>query len=306
MEKAAEADKDQAASALLLPGDARWTPLFDAFSGAYNGAPLDEISVKDYAAYEPTERNWRVREGYGALIAAFARPLDVRLNTPALKIEHGGARVVRVMTPGGAIEAKAVVVAVSSGVLAGEGIAFDPPLPDHLQAAVDLPLGHVEKAFLKLETPGLFPPDTRAYGRVDTADAGSYTLRPMGMPVVEAYFGGDIAAELGREPGALCRFAMEELAALFGAEVRAAFSPIAESGWRADPFVRGAYSHAKAGRTGARAVMATSAGERLFFAGEACSPHAFSTAHGAYETGLAAAQSVLRGLRPAAPDPAPN
>jgi monoamine oxidase len=33
--------------------------------------------------------------------------------------------------------------------------------------------------------------------------------------------------------------------------------------------------------------------ERLFFAGEACSKHDYSTAHGAYLTGVAAAEQVL-------------
>jgi monoamine oxidase len=33
--------------------------------------------------------------------------------------------------------------------------------------------------------------------------------------------------------------------------------------------------------------------ERLFFAGEACSPHDFSTAHGAYATGIEAAARIL-------------
>jgi len=33
--------------------------------------------------------------------------------------------------------------------------------------------------------------------------------------------------------------------------------------------------------------------DRLFFAGEACSLNFFSTAHGAYETGLAAANAAL-------------
>ncbi len=33
--------------------------------------------------------------------------------------------------------------------------------------------------------------------------------------------------------------------------------------------------------------------DRLFFAGEACSPQDFSTAHGAYLTGVAAAEAVI-------------
>jgi hypothetical protein len=33
--------------------------------------------------------------------------------------------------------------------------------------------------------------------------------------------------------------------------------------------------------------------DRLFFAGEACSQHDYSTAHGAYLTGVAAAEQVI-------------
>jgi monoamine oxidase len=63
--------------------------------------------------------------------------------------------------------------------------------------------------------------------------------------------------------------------------------------WHADPFARGSYSYAKPGSAGCRAVLAAPVGGRLFFAGEACSPHFFSTAHGAYESGAAAAEQVL-------------
>jgi monoamine oxidase len=58
----------------------------------------------------------------------------------------------------------------------------------------------------------------------------------------------------------------------------------------------GAYSHAKPGQAGARAVLAAPVEDRIFFAGEACSAHAFSTAHGAFETGVEAADRVIVGL----------
>jgi monoamine oxidase len=41
-------------------------------------------------------------------------------------------------------------------------------------------------------------------------------------------------------------------------------------------------------------VLATSVDDRLFFAGEACSTYDYSTAHGAYRTGVAAANSVAK------------
>jgi hypothetical protein len=47
------------------------------------------------------------------------------------------------------------------------------------------------------------------------------------------------------------------------------------------------------GHSDARARLAQPVGNALFFAGEAVSPHFFSTAHGAWETGLR-----VRGVRP--------
>ena len=69
--------------------------------------------------------------------------------------------------------------------------------------------------------------------------------------------------------------------------------PLAASAWRSDPFARGSYSYALPGHADDRARLAAPVDDRLFFAGEACSPDFFSTAHGAYETGTAAAEAAL-------------
>jgi monoamine oxidase len=66
------------------------------------------------------------------------------------------------------------------------------------------------------------------------------------------------------------------------------------SAWHQDPFARGSYSHALPGKAGARAVLVEPVGNRIFFAGEACSLESFSTAHGAFETGVAAGAAVLK------------
>jgi monoamine oxidase len=47
--------------------------------------------------------------------------------------------------------------------------------------------------------------------------------------------------------------------------------------------------------------LARSFDRRLFFAGEATHRHDFSTAHGAYESGLRAADEVVAALKPYAP-----
>ncbi len=297
LERAAETGPDRAASTLFTEADRPWRPLLDAFSGYYNGVPFERISVHDYAAYQPTEENWRVVKGYGALMSAYAAPLPVVLETPVSLIDHSGPRL-KVVTAKGTIEAKAVIVAVPTAVLAKDRLAFDPPLPGKRDAAAALPLGHVNKAFLRLDEPRAFAADTRVYGRIDTTDTGSYTLRPLGGDVAEAYFGGDLAGalEAGGAEG-LFDFAVTELTGVFGSDFARRLHPLAASSWTRDPYALGAYSHAKPGMAGMRAVLAEPVDGRLFFAGEACSPHAFSTAHGAFETGVAAAEAVLAAVR---------
>ena len=49
---------------------------------------------------------------------------------------------------------------------------------------------------------------------------------------------------------------------------------------------------------GDRAVLAAPIDGRLFFAGEATSPHFFSTAHGARDSGERAAREVLADMKP--------
>jgi len=81
-----------------------------------------------------------------------------------------------------------------------------------------------------------------------------------------------------------------------GNDIRKRLHSLAASAWSRDPFARGSYSYAEVGHADARAVLAASVDGRLFFAGEACSRHHFSTAHGAYRTGLDAADGVVWAL----------
>lgn len=291
----AAAEPDRPASDLLIPG-CRWNGLLDTFSGIYNGAPFSDISVHDYDAFEDTGVNWRIAEGYGTTVAAYGEGLPAALDAPVSRIDRSGRRL-RIETVRGTLEARRAIVAVPTASLAREQIRIHPAAPAKVEAALALPLGHVEKVFLHLAEPEAFPADSHMYGRTDTARTGSYHLRPRGLPVIEAYFGGDLAAELQAQgPDALDAFALEQLAATLGSAVRGKLKPLAASSWGADPWTGGGYSHARPGHAGARATLAEPLEDRLFFAGEACSPHAFSTAHGAYQTGVAAADGALASL----------
>jgi monoamine oxidase len=278
--------------------DHPWRGYLDMVSGALNGAELDRVSAADMLAYEEhaSANNWRLPGGYGTLVAGLAEKLPLALGTRVTAIDHHATRV-RVETDKGAISAAAAIVAVPTDILARGDIAFAPSVDDHLHAAARLPLGRVDKLFLALGEPDAVPPETHLTGNPHTAETGSYYLRPFGRPVIECFFGGIIARRLEEEgDAARAAFAIRELGALLGADFARYLRPMIGTWWHQEPTIGGAYSHALPGAADQRAVLARPAGERLAFAGEACSPHDYSTVHGAWQSGIAAAEFIEKGL----------
>lgn len=288
---------DGAASAYFEPG-CRWNALIDAVSSYYNGTEYDRVSVLDYGAYVDTGVNWRVQQGYGATIAALATNIDLRLDCAVTAIDHRSVPVL-LETRQGQIAARTVIVTIPTALLAREQIHFEPALPVKTEAAAGLPLGTAEKAFFHLKQPEELPVEGHLFGRIDRVATGSYHTRPLGRPYIEAYLGGRNAGELIREgAGALTAFALDELAALIGSSFRRRATPIMETEWARDSWALGSYSHALPGHAAARAALAAPVADRVFFAGEATHPTFFSTAHGAWESGLRAAREALAALPP--------
>jgi len=286
---------DAALDMLLEPGDP-FNPMIDAVSTYYSGAELAKVSVHDLAAYEDSGVNWRVREGYGAVVAGLAATAPVRYRCPVRAIDHSGRRLA-LETDLGVVRCRAVIVTLSTGVLARAPDLFRPALPGKTEAAEHLPLGLADKVYFRLDGAEAFEPDSRAFGKVDARATAAYHIRPLGRPIVETYFGGELAE--GLEPGgmdAAAAFATDELVGLLGAEFRKSLRPLCYHGWRTDPWAAGAYSYARPGFQACRAKLAEPVDERIFFAGEACSPASYSTAHGAYQTGVSAAENAARAL----------
>ena len=291
--RAAREPEDRPASTVLEPGG-RWNALFDATSTWANAVELECLSVKDNDRYENTEHNWRVRRGLGALFVALAQGLPIAFDTAVSQVDHRGGRIC-LATSRGAVSAARVIVAVPTAAIAGEHLVFDPTLPDKIAAAAGLPLGLANKLFLRLDArlPG-DEDELFLVGSTTRRETMSYQIRPLGRPRINCFFGGNFAAQLERDGiAAMATFAADELAGLFGNDIRRQISPLASSAWRSDPFARGSYSYALPGHADDRARLAEPVDDRLFFAGEACSPNFFSTAHGAYETGAAAAEAAL-------------
>jgi monoamine oxidase len=291
-EQAAKKSQDSAANLYLEPGS-RWNPMIDAISTYVNGCELDQVSISDMDAYEDTDINWRVRRGYGALVAAYGASCPLALNCAVTLIDHSGKRV-RIETSQGTLTADKVIVTVPTNLIADGAIRFHPALPEKIDAARGLPLGLADKVTLALDQPDALPKDGNLRGATMRTAMGTFHLRPFGQPCIEGFFGGRFAQELeDAGDGAIAAQSIEEIAALLGNDFRRKLKPLSESRWAHDPFARGSYSHALPGHAGKRAVLAAPVDGRLFFAGEATSPNFFSTAHGARDSGERAAEEVL-------------
>ena len=296
MERAAREPDDQAA-VTLLESDNRWNAMIDAVSTYVNGVELDHLSVKDFDNYHDTEFNYRIERGYGSLFGTLADGLPLALDCAVRSIDHRG-KTLSLDTTRGTMTARCVIVAAPTNILATEAIRFLPALPHKHNAAAHLPLGYDNKLFLSLDGAEEFEADSRIFGAHDRVATAGYHLRPFGRPMIEAYFGGRLARDLEHEGlPAFAHFATEQLCGVLGHDFRKRLKPIAVSGWASDPFSQGSYSHALPGHWDKRALLAAPVEQRLFFAGEACSAHQFSTVHGAWETGVQAAQDCLETLK---------
>jgi len=292
LDEAAQRKTDAPASSLLDPA-CRWNALLNAMSTYISGAEFDRISLQDLDRYHSTDVNWRVVEGYGTLISGYGVDIPMMLDCPVSGIDHSGKRL-SIETSKGAIAADRVIVTVPSPVLAAEQIRFTPALLQKIQAALGLPLGLADKLFIALENAAEFETSVRLFGHTDRAATAGYHIRPFGWPMIEAYFGGRCAAELeaGGE-AAFFEFAVSELVGVLGSDFARRLRPIRVHRWGSDPFALGSYSFASPGFADCRATLAEPVDDRLFFAGEACSQNDFSTAHGGYLTGVAAAEHVI-------------
>ena len=288
----AETEPDRAASAFLEP-DNPWNPLIDAVSTYYSGARLDRVSARDLARYADTGVNWRVAEGYGRVIAAHGAGLPVALSCEVARIDRRGA-LLRIETNKGGDHRprghphpaerahRRRTRSVPARAARQDGGRRRAAARARRQAVFRARRGRG----IRSRQPRLRRGAPRRHRRLSPA-----AVRPAAD---RGLFRGPLAPELeAAGEGAFAAFATQELVGLFGADFARRLAPLAQHGWARDPLARGSYSFALPGRADDRAALAAPVEERLYFAGEACSTPDYSTAHGAYRTGVAAAERII-------------
>lgn len=268
-----------------------------AFTEFDTGGPIERLSAFywDEDKKFPTPDTILVA-GYDRILEPLAKGLDIRLSTPVSAIAYD-ANGVAVTTGAGVIKADYCVCTVPLGYLKSGRLAFDPPLPaSHARRIGKLQMGNVTKVALKYEE-AFWPEDVQYFGFMDEVKGkwpyvlNYRTFVPDNILVALSF--GAYAGEAERKSDAEI---VAEISDMFARAWDGVTQPkeVIVTRWSQDPYTLGAYSFPFAGMTpGDFDGLREPVSKRLVFAGE----HTFfeykATTHGAYMSGLMAAETIL-------------
>lgn len=304
--------------------------LMTHFVEGFNAAPAGNLSAAvlraDHAGAEDPQK--RLAKGYGCVIEALRRRLpaehvEVVLHADVTEVRwEPGAAIVQVRSDGEDVaplhQARAVVVTVPLGLLKAGALTFTPPVEQKAAAIRRAGWGDVVRVNLRF-APDIWrdeivPAELRRDGRPAFAFLNApgekipvWWAPAPDAPVLVGWVGGPAADRVTRESGSeVVSDAVATLARIWKAEAADVRRRVVEwrwHNWRSDVFSRGAYSYAAAGAEEAARELAAPVADTLFFAGEATAePTELGTVHGAFASGLRAADEVLAALGAARED----
>ena len=243
--------------------------------------------------------NHYVVGGYSNVVQRLADGLNIQLGARVRRIAYGTGQVV-VESDTARWTGDRLVVTVPLGVLKSGAIDFDPPLPlDKEEAIARIGMAYFLKVALTF--PRVFwQRDTDAVAVLrDPGEQPSLffnTAKLDGHPrliYMAAHSRARYLEEISRDE--LRELLRDRLRSIYGSSMPEP-SGVLASGWTNSPYTQGAYSHVGVGdnRKDRKALARHIAG-RVFFAGEAAHRKMYATVHGAYLSGLSAADDVLHG-----------
>ncbi|CAN6808130.1 unnamed protein product [Brassica oleracea var. botrytis] len=259
-------------------------------------ADADTISVQCWDQEEllPGGHGLMVR-GYRPVINTLAKGLDIRLNHRVTKIvrQYNGVKVTT--EDGKTFVADAAVIAVPLGVLKSGTITFEPKLPDWKQEAINqLGVGIMNKIILHFEK--VFWPQVELLGvAAETSYGCSYFLnlhKATGHPFLVYMSAGQLARDIEKmSDESAASFAVMQLKRIFPD----AMAPVQYlvSRWGSDVNSLGSYSYDAVGKPHDLNERLRVPVDNLFFAGEATSSSFAGSVHGAYSSGLMAAEECM-------------
>lgn len=234
--------------------------------------------------------------GYDEILKNLASGLDLRLEHVVSAIAYGNNGV-KVMTSRGELSAKQAVITLPLGVLKKNVVKFSPALPkDKIKALGRFEMGVLNKLYLRFERSFWEDRDLIGYVSKNKGEWSEYVnmARVVQQPILLCFNSGRYGAKLeGFTDERIVSEGMAALRTMYGSGIPAPQSWLITR-WLADPFAFGSYSYRPLNAmVDNHDTLAEPVDECLFFAGEATSREHSATVHGAYLSGLRAAEEVL-------------
>ena len=281
----------------VVPNDlADWRGAIEFMLGPFGcGKELAQFSTLDFSKAAERSTATFCRQGFGALLAALAEGVTVQLSTPVKSIDT--RRTLTVETAKGTLTARAVIVTVSTNIIAAGRIQFSPELPHRsIDAFGRLSLGSYDHIALELAgNPLGLDSDDLVFEKSSDTHTAAMLANVSGTRLclvdVAGAFGRDLSA---RGEAAMVDFASQWLVGLYGAEIKKAIGRSQATRWNSDAWTLGAASAAVPGGQLARRILMEPVNDAIWFAGEAAHETLWGTVGGAWESGERAAEAVLR------------
>ncbi len=318
---------------LMEPGMNLSDKLYRAFFGAVRSEieiPY-AVDAPDLAAKALTTndsfpgRDVIFPNGMQELTGILAKGLNIRYNTFVTKISYTGDKIsvftknpqdidpkrsciachggtdASLLEHDGVFTSDRVIMALPLAMLKNNNVIFEPPLPSGKQDAINsLGIGTMNKVFLKFgenfwSEDGYF----FEYLKDDHSKIIEFfSPAPTGTKnVIVAVLAGQHARSIEKMgDDQVLNIVKNDLKGMFGSGIS---TPVAmkKTSWHTNPYSLGSYPHLKPGTDlSACDVIAAPLGNKVFFAGDATSRKYMATAHGAYLSGIAAADSIMKSV----------
>lgn len=282
-----------------LLDDPRVMWAFSAWTEFSKGGPIEDLSAVLFNADKAFDTpDVVVTTGYDKILTPLANGVDIRLSHTVTGVAYEKGDGVAVETDQGTFEGDYCICTVPLGTLKAEKIAFDPPLPKRYKDSIaKLGFGSVTKLALKFDEP-FWDVETQYFGIVtEPKGRWNYWLNYRTFSEENILLGLSVGAYAPiadkMTDAEMTEDGLDVLRQVWGEDVGTP-TQVLTTHWSTDPYTLGAYAYPRPGNKKSDFDGLSKAIEDcLFLAGEHTLFDYAGTTHGAYMSGLRAAEEVI-------------
>lgn len=266
----------------------------------YTGANLESLSGRHWDDESLLPGGHPIMlNGFTPIVEALARNCHLILNNAITEIQKADNKLI-VKSQNNVWDVKYVILTVPLGVLKQNHIRFIPELPLEKKRSIEkLDMGVLNNLVLKF--PRVFWPNVEGMQYSEETDFSIFTNLHFfyKQPILMARLAGENAKTFEKlDDNEIIKKVMKVLKHIFGKDIPSPEKYLFTR-WHNDPFAYGSYTYIPVGASGEDFdSMSTTVSSHLFFAGEATSRTHPGTVHGAFTSGVRAAESILKIVKP--------